>query len=141
MPALSGVDPVTGSSHACRHMHCKCVPVEIIDVQGSAARDSDDRIKEFFGAIVHSRPSCFEILRLGLGLGLGLGLELGILWVSTGSTANMSQCHLDIFVFPNHVRGMHARRSVPCNDRRSRLCLCTMSVRENLLNVLISPPR
>jgi hypothetical protein len=140
MPALSGVDPVTGSSHACRHMHCKCVPVEIIDVQGYAPRLSVD-IKEIFGAIVQSRPSCFESLRLGLGLGLGLGLELGIRWASTGSTANMSNCHLEIFVFPNLVRGMHARWFVPCNDLRSPLCLYTMSVRENLLNILISPPR
>ena len=113
-------------------MHCKCVPVEIIDVQGYAPR---------IGAIVQSRPSCFESLRLGLGLGLGLGLELGILWASTGSTANMSNCHLEIFVFPNLVRGMHARWFVPCNDLRSPLCLYTMSVRENLLNILISPPR
>ena len=69
MPALSGVDSVTGSSHACRHVHCEGVPVKGIDAQGFAAN------RETFGAIVLSRQSCFEILRLGLGLGLGLGLH------------------------------------------------------------------
>ena len=132
MPAWSGVDPVTGSSHACiAIVNVQGIPVKGIHVQGFQAT------REVFGAIVLSTQSYLEILRLGLGLGLGLGLELGILWESIDTTGHMIQHHLELFMLPNHVRVTHARCFVLCSDHTCRLSACTMSVRENRFNVLL----